>query len=261
MAKTHRFDIPVRPRFESITTTSASERRPSSRSLSISDYTDHVPRGGHAVSAAAAAAGTRFCRRPSSGGFSTSFFLFKLRPSRFNPANQGLTLLAGPQPARLVLLVLVIIIILIKLVTVKENVDVPSLGRRAAAAAVAIERTLRRVRRPRPHLGRSRVPSSLRVRWGGASSDGRGGGSRFAVLVHGADGETGAVKDGEHLLFRVAGPVDGVGGDDVLDTAGRPRETYLWSARLQAPACERQKQKAPDLRSVFVVWQEELRRR
>lgn len=44
------------------------------------------------------------------------------------------------------------------------------------------------------------------------------------MLVHGADGETGVVEDGEHLLFRVAGPVDGVGRDDVLDTAG-PAQT------------------------------------
>lgn len=253
--ETHRFDIPVRPRFESVLSTVAaatSEGRSSSRSLSISDFTDHVPRG-HTVSAAA---GTR-----GLSGISTPFLLFKLRSRGFNPANQSLTLLASSQPARLVLLIL---ILLLKLVVYKENLDVlfvPSLGRRAAAA---VERILRRVRRPRPHLGWSRVPSSLRVRWGGASSDGRGGGSRFAVLVHGADGETGAVEDGEHLLFRVAGPVDGVGRDDVLDTARPAQAVSRISGQLGSSSircCERQKRKPPDLRSVFVVRQEELQRR
>ena len=135
--ETHRFDIPVRPRFESVLSTvaaAASEGRSSNRSLSISDFTNHVPRG-HTVSAAA---GTRCL-----SGMSTSFFFFELRSRGFNPANQSLTLLAGPQPARLVLFIL---LILIKLVVAKENLDVlfvPSLGRRAAAA---VERILRRVR-------------------------------------------------------------------------------------------------------------------
>lgn len=210
------------PRFESITATAASEGRSSSRSLSVSDFTDHVPCGHPVV-------GGPSRRRPRSGISSSFLLFFELRASRFDPANQSLTLVASPQPARLVFILVVLVIIIIILGVVKENVDVvfvPSLVRRAAAAAV--ERILRRVRRPCPHLGWFHVPLSPRaIGRGGASSDGGGRGSRFAVLVHGADGETGAVKDGEHLLFRIAGPVDGIGSDDVLDTAGRRRNMNL----------------------------------